>query len=1123
MPSDFSDSELDEFIVTSQDTVFDSPKKDADSTRPSKRRRLNNDTVTRKAADEANGGQSSEYGSDDWDDDLPTPRHSRRKSGFDGSEEEQTSKYKIYVPKKTISVQENTFVSQTQPHSSPSHIRGPRWKKPDIPVRAVQQVITPQTTTSNPTAEDDDDLRAAIEASLHSFEEERGIRTSIGESDIPMQSVPNRTQTAAPVQQETSFDLDDIPEDAFDSSPCLSPQAGPTTSSFSSRPIQSQRTNLRQTTLFQLATRDSTQAIRNVSPPPRDEPPTHHKLDQNALGTWVYPTNIGTVRDYQFNISQKGLFYNLLVALPTGLGKTFIAATVMLNWFRWTKDAQIVFTAPTKPLVSQQVAACLGIAGIPRSHTTLLTGNVPPGTRAEEWQTKRVFFMTPQTLINDLKTGIADPKRIVLLVVDEAHRATGGYAYVEVVKFLRRFNQSFRVLALTATPGSNVEAVQAVIDGLDIARVEIRTEQSLDIREYVHARNVDVQTFTNSEEMSLCMDLMSKALQPSVDQLRNMNAYWGRDPMMLTAFGLTKARQQWMASDAGRNANFGLKGKVNALFTVLASLAHSIDLLKYHGIVPFYNHLVSFKSNTDGQKGGKTQRAIVQDDNFKKLMDHLQPWCHDIEFIGHPKLGYLRELVLNYFMDNGEGTNGTGTSNTRVMIFAHFRDSAEEITRVLKRQEPIIRPHVFVGQASAKGSEGMNQKAQLSVIENFKNGTYNTIVATSIGEEGLDIGEVDLIVCYDSSASPIRMLQRMGRTGRKRAGNIKLLLMQGKEEESYIQAKDNYEKMQELIASGTRFEFHDDKSARILPKDVKPTVDKRVVEIPLENSQANLPEPKKKGRAPKRPPKKFHMPDGVETGFTKASRIGEEGGDIRSMLQKGGTKKTEKRKTPPKPVEVVKVPSCEEVALTLDEERELEVRYRNIGGTTPQFICRPRNDAFPSLQRTHRPTKLVPHGSSTRRMVGALQKMKATLPDCDENYDSIIEDIRRKASTLPQKQASTVSNKKAKKSTASDTPKPTKSNATRRAKSPSHPRQTEAALPDSPLMCTPYADENDEDNHKPFFVSQISDMDASDVDFPDIETLARQVDSTASRKSKSRPTVIDSDDDDDDDDFDFFS
>ena len=89
----------------------------------------------------------------------------------------------------------------------------------------------------------------------------------------------------------------------------------------------------------------------------------------------------------------------------------------MLNWFRWTHDAQIVFVAPTKPLVHQQVDACFNIAGIPRSQTVMLTGEVPPAVRAEEWGKKRVFFMTPQTLVNDYKHGYADPKRIVLLVV----------------------------------------------------------------------------------------------------------------------------------------------------------------------------------------------------------------------------------------------------------------------------------------------------------------------------------------------------------------------------------------------------------------------------------------------------------------------------------------------------------------------------------------------------------------------------------------------------------------------------------------------------------------------------------------------------------------------------------
>ena len=45
---------------------------------------------------------------------------------------------------------------------------------------------------------------------------------------------------------------------------------------------------------------------------------------------WIYPLN-RPKRDYQFNIVKHCLFDNTIVALPTGLGKTFIAGVVMLN------------------------------------------------------------------------------------------------------------------------------------------------------------------------------------------------------------------------------------------------------------------------------------------------------------------------------------------------------------------------------------------------------------------------------------------------------------------------------------------------------------------------------------------------------------------------------------------------------------------------------------------------------------------------------------------------------------------------------------------------------------------------------------------------------------------------
>lgn len=71
------------------------------------------------------------------------------------------------------------------------------------------------------------------------------------------------------------------------------------------------------------------------------------------------------------------------------------------------------------------------------------------------------------------------------------------------------------------------------------------------------------------------------------------------------------------------------------------------------------------------------------------------------------------------------------------------------------------------------------------VMQAFRNGGYNTLVSTCVGEEGLDIGEVDLIVCFDAHKSPIRLVQRMGRTGRKRQGRIVMLVTEGKEEQVF--------------------------------------------------------------------------------------------------------------------------------------------------------------------------------------------------------------------------------------------------------------------------------------------------------------------------------------------------
>ena len=146
----------------------------------------------------------------------------------------------------------------------------------------------------------------------------------------------------------------------------------------------------------------------------RDKTHLHYIL---AYGTWPELSDVFYI--LYFRIVESCLYDNTLVTLPTGLGKTFIAAVVMYNYFRWFPLSKIVFMAPTKPLVQQQIEACFNIMGIPQievsdiMHTStnkrrfvqqrlsglqtmVMTGEVAIRIRRDAYKQKRVFFVTPQ-------------------------------------------------------------------------------------------------------------------------------------------------------------------------------------------------------------------------------------------------------------------------------------------------------------------------------------------------------------------------------------------------------------------------------------------------------------------------------------------------------------------------------------------------------------------------------------------------------------------------------------------------------------------------------------------------------------------------------------------------------
>ncbi|CAE6447946.1 unnamed protein product [Rhizoctonia solani] len=538
----------------------------------------------------------------------------------------------------------------------------------------------------------------------------------------------------------------------------------------------------------------------------------HCKPDPKTIDNWIFPLN-KEKRDYQYNIISHSLFDNTLVSLPTGLGKTFIAGSVMLNFYNWFPTGKVVFVAPTKPLVAQQIEACHESCGIPGRDAIELTGTVTKTLRRRAWEEKRVFYMTPQTFYNDLRDGTCDARDIVLVVIDEAHRATGSYAYVTIVHYLMAHNPYHRILALSATPGKNSETVQSIVDGLHISRIEIRDENSMDLQKYIFKKHTDIQIVAMNDGINDIKASLVALMNPLLKTVQTAGCCNNADPETMNAYRATAEITSAMSTKD--------KNKMRVLHPLktLAVLARAMGYLVECSAAMCERVLKEFQ-----ESGGKQHQANwAKNTDFQATLSCIAKYRLEAASLGlrttfppHPKMEKLNEILVDYF-------NAPDANETRVMIFTNFRESVDEIVAHLNANEAgKIRAHRFIGQAGGKaGDKGMSQKEQISTIKRFKDGEFNVLVATSIGEEGLDIGEIDLIVCYDAQKAPVRMLQRVGRTGRKREGRVVVLLAEIREERNWDKAKESYRDVQQAIIDGSSIELFND-AARMIPEGVQP-------------------------------------------------------------------------------------------------------------------------------------------------------------------------------------------------------------------------------------------------------------------------------------------------------------
>ncbi|MDO8123023.1 MAG: DEAD/DEAH box helicase [Candidatus Hermodarchaeota archaeon] len=501
----------------------------------------------------------------------------------------------------------------------------------------------------------------------------------------------------------------------------------------------------------------------------------------------IKPNSI-TKRLYQETIIGSAVKWNTLTVLPTGVGKTVIAILAAAYQLRKYPNSKCVILAPTKPLVLQHHQTFQDFMQVPSEKMKIITGEVNPTKREELWNQSQIAFMTPQVLQNDLLTSRYGMENLSLLVVDEAHRAVGEYAYVFIASQYLKTAKPTLLLALTASPSSEIDKIREIVNNLGIENIELRTRDSPDVAPYLPPVNFEWQEIQLPEKFHYVGQTLRRAIKTRLVPIKEADFINTSDPRRVSVRQILQIQREIQHQIATNTSPPSHLFQLVSYCAGLLRLYHCVELLETQGVTALSRYLQGLQKDARRSRASKAIQRLAQDSNLQEaeqLIDELIS-----AGIEHPKLATIVEIVEQQL---------ASVPSSRIMIFTRFRDMAKLLEKTLATSTS-SKPIRFVGQASKGDDRGLTQKEQGEILQRFRNGTYNVLVATSVGEEGLDIQECDLVVFYEAVPSAIRLIQRRGRTGRTHPGRVIVLVALGTRDQGYYWAAIHREtKMKELL------------------------------------------------------------------------------------------------------------------------------------------------------------------------------------------------------------------------------------------------------------------------------------------------------------------------------------
>ncbi|MCP8316789.1 MAG: DEAD/DEAH box helicase family protein [archaeon] len=472
-------------------------------------------------------------------------------------------------------------------------------------------------------------------------------------------------------------------------------------------------------------------------------------------------------RKYQIDLASECLKKNLLIVIPTGLGKTVIASLTIAEHLGLFPDKKCLILAPTRVLVHQHNGFLIKHLNAEEDSIVAITGEDNLKSRKEKWG-KKIISSTPQIFRNDLYHEIIRPEDFSLLIFDEAHRAIGDHPYCTIGKRFVKDNPDCRMIGLTASPPSDKGKLNEIVSHLNLVEIEARDEKSEDVRDYVYKTDVKWIRLNLPPIIMEIRRALREALSIRLKKLEDANLLKIKDEKFVSLKKLLELRGEAEKSNIPE-ARSSLLSSIR--------LAHAMNLLETQSLSSF----VKFIERLFLKSRGIGVKDLMNDYHVKEAYETAKG---ALEIgIEHPKIQELEKIISSLKDDE------------KTIIFASYRDSVENI------RNKLLSKGFKVGQLIGKsGKTGQSQEEQVKALDELRKGTFNILVATQVGEEGLDVSDCNYVLFYDNVPSAIRFIQRRGRTGRRSPGRVIILMTKGtKDEACYWVSKKRLKETKEAI------------------------------------------------------------------------------------------------------------------------------------------------------------------------------------------------------------------------------------------------------------------------------------------------------------------------------------